>query len=71
MNLNFSLNKLLSGKQKDVKVMYGPDYTGMNNIGNTCYLNSVVQFLNSLPEFREVYFKRGVEHAAQCKRIPA
>jgi ubiquitin carboxyl-terminal hydrolase 5/13 len=29
--------------------MYGPGYTGMDNIGNSCYLNSVIQALNSLP----------------------
>ena len=50
-NLNFSLGRLVDNSEKSIK-MYGPEYTGMNNIGNSCYLNSVVQTLNSLPEFR-------------------
>lgn len=48
INLNFMLSKQL-GNQKNNKIMYGTHYTGMNNIMNSCYLNSVVQMLNSLP----------------------
>jgi ubiquitin carboxyl-terminal hydrolase 5/13 len=39
--------------------MFGNDYTGMNNIGNSCYLNSVVQMINTLPEFRSQYYDKG------------
>jgi ubiquitin carboxyl-terminal hydrolase 5/13 len=39
--------------------MYGPCYTGMDNIGNSCYLNSVIQALNSLPEVANQYYKKG------------
>ena len=51
--------------------MYGPQYTGMENIGNSCYLNSIVQTLNSLPEFKEQYFMKGVEHMKNCDRLPS
>ena len=43
----------------------------MNNIGNSCYLNSVVQTLNSLDEFNELYYNAGKDHMLECKRIPA
>lgn len=69
INLNFALNKLISGKDKTEKRIYEPGFTGMNNIGNSCYLNSVVQILNSLPEYRDQYYKNG--HLKSCKRIPA
>ncbi|XP_053658453.1 ubiquitin carboxyl-terminal hydrolase 5 [Anopheles marshallii] len=29
----------------------GPGYTGMKNLGNTCYLNSVMQVLFTIPDF--------------------
>ncbi len=51
--------------------MYGSKYTGMNNIMNSCYLNSVVQMLNSLPEFTNQYYHKGIEHIKNCKSIPS
>lgn len=51
--------------------LYGPGFTGINNIGNSCYLNSVLQTLNSLPEFREQYYHKGEHHIATCKKIPS
>ena len=43
----------------------------MNNIGNSCYLNSVIQMFNSLPEVRDHYYFGGIEHTKNCKLIPA
>lgn len=70
INLNFSLSRLAEGGEK-TKKMYGPGYTGMENIGNSCYINSVVQALNSLPEWQEQYFRKGEEHLNKCTRIPS
>lgn len=47
MNLNISLSRLVE-EGKKMTSMYGPGYTGMDNIGNSCYLNSTVQVLLSL-----------------------
>lgn len=60
MNLNFSLSRLVEGSKDKSIPMYGPGYTGMDNIGNSCYMNSVVQALNSLPVYRDQYYTRGL-----------
>ena len=32
--------------------MYGPGYTGMRNLGNSCYMNSVMQVVFTIPDFQ-------------------
>lgn len=32
--------------------LYGPGYTGLANLGNSCYLNSVMQVIFSIPDFQ-------------------
>ena len=41
--------------------IYGPGYTGMQNLGNTCYMNSVMQVLFTLPNFQDQYVKAARE----------
>jgi len=36
--------------------LYGPGFTGMRNLGNSCYMNSVMQVLFSIPDFLNKYF---------------
>jgi len=36
--------------------LFGPGYTGLSNLGNSCYLNSVVQVLFTVPSFQQRYF---------------
>ncbi|XP_015676951.1 ubiquitin carboxyl-terminal hydrolase 13 [Protobothrops mucrosquamatus] len=38
-----------------LKPMYGPGYTGMKNLGNSCYINSILQAIFSIPEFQRAY----------------
>lgn len=40
-NLSLTLSKVLE-EGKVLVPVFGPDLTGMVNLGNTCYLNSVV-----------------------------
>jgi ubiquitin carboxyl-terminal hydrolase 5/13 len=42
---------------KELKPMFGPDFTGLKNLGNSCYLNSIVQALFSTPEFVSRYYR--------------
>lgn len=41
---------------KELQPLFGPSFTGMKNIGNSCYLASTVQCLFSLPEFQKRYY---------------
>lgn len=36
--------------------LYGPGYTGMQNMGNSCYLNSVMQVVFRIPDFIHKYY---------------
>lgn len=35
----------------NLQPLYGPGYTGLNNLGNSCYVNSSVQVLFTIPGF--------------------
>lgn len=39
----------------------GPGLTGMSNLGNTCYLNSVMQVIFTIPDFIKRYVERAGE----------
>ncbi|KZF20118.1 ubiquitin carboxyl-terminal hydrolase 14 [Xylona heveae TC161] len=41
---------------KELKPVFGPGLTGLKNLGNSCYLASILQCLFALPVFRERYF---------------
>jgi ubiquitin carboxyl-terminal hydrolase 5/13 len=36
--------------------LFGPGYTGLKNMGNTCYLNSIIQMVFTIPDFIEKYY---------------
>uniref|UniRef100_A0A4W4FMJ3 Ubiquitin carboxyl-terminal hydrolase n=1 Tax=Electrophorus electricus TaxID=8005 RepID=A0A4W4FMJ3_ELEEL len=38
-----------------LRPLWGPGLTGMKNLGNSCYLNSVMQVLFTVPDFQERY----------------
>lgn len=47
---------------KALKPVFGPGLTGIRNLGNSCYLSSVVQCMLALPEFRKRFFHDGCLH---------
>lgn len=41
---------------KELKPLFGPGLTGLKNLGNSCYLASIVQCLFDLPAFKSRYY---------------
>ncbi|KAI9805269.1 MAG: hypothetical protein M1833_005722 [Piccolia ochrophora] len=41
---------------KELKPLFGPGFTGLKNLGNSCYLSSIVQCLFALPVFGARYY---------------
>ena len=54
---------------KELKPLFGSDFTGLKNLGNSCYLNSTLQALFAIPEFRDRYYLP--EQAAPSAAQPA
>ena len=48
---------MTTGDGKEMRPIFGSDFTGLKNLGNSCYLNSVVQALFTMPEFQERYYR--------------
>lgn len=41
---------------KEMQPLFGEGFTGLKNLGNSCYLASILQCLFSIPEFRNRYY---------------
>lgn len=52
MNQRIGEWELIQESGVSLKPLFGPGYTGIRNLGNSCYLNSVVQVLFSIPDFQ-------------------
>jgi len=42
---------------KELKPMFGAGLTGLKNLGNSCYMASIVQSLFAMPEFADRYYR--------------
>ncbi|KAI9808710.1 MAG: hypothetical protein M1825_003862 [Sarcosagium campestre] len=52
---------------KELTPLFGPGLTGLKNLGNSCYMSSIVQCLFSLPEFAVRYHHPGSTPPASVK----
>lgn len=54
-NLRWEFN-MTDEEGKELKKVFGQGLTGLKNLGNSCYLNSIVQSLFALPAFQQRYY---------------
>jgi ubiquitin carboxyl-terminal hydrolase 5/13 len=54
MSRNFDWSRIQESDKKLAPV-FGPGFTGLANLGNSCYMNSIMQVLFSIPEFQNRY----------------
>lgn len=52
---------MTSGDGRELAPIFGPGFTGLSNLGNSCYLSSITQCLFNIPEFRQRYYHPGSE----------
>ncbi len=53
MNMRIGEWSIIQESGKKLVPCFGPGYTGLRNLDNSCYLNSVMQVMFSLPEFKQ------------------
>lgn len=46
---------------KELRPLYGPGLTGLKNLGNSCYLASILQCLFDMPSFQGRYFQTNLD----------
>eukprot|EP00796_Vickermania_ingenoplastis_P002308 gene2308-1445_t len=67
---SFDFNKITEAGE-DLQIVRGPGRTGIKNIGNSCYISSVVQCLFSMSPFRNAFYPNSTTpHQAACTRDP-
>lgn len=53
-NMNLDI-KMTTKDGKDLQPVYGPGFTGIENLGNSCYMASVIQMMFAIPEVAQRY----------------
>ncbi|XP_029173913.1 ubiquitin carboxyl-terminal hydrolase 5 isoform X2 [Nylanderia fulva] len=73
LDLNQKFGEWVSLQESYTKLtpLYGPGYTGLINLGNSCYLNSVMQMLYIIPDFIERYERKSLQIFQQNWHDPA
>ncbi|PBK81751.1 ubiquitinyl hydrolase [Armillaria gallica] len=70
-NLKYDFS-LTGDDGKALEPVCGPGLTGLSNLGNSCYMASVLQTIFSLPAFQQRYDTFAQHHAAVCTEpLPA
>ena len=72
LNLEANMNLTLSKAVEEGRVLvpkFGPGFTGLINLGNTCYMASIVQVLFSLEAYQNKYFSDAAEKLSSCSKF--
>jgi ubiquitin carboxyl-terminal hydrolase 5/13 len=61
INQQFGEWDVLQESSANLQPIAGPGLTGMSNLGNSCYLNSVMQVMFTIPDFKQRFVERATE----------
>ncbi|XP_033097730.1 ubiquitin carboxyl-terminal hydrolase 5-like isoform X1 [Anneissia japonica] len=70
-NMKISEWDVIQEAGKKLTPMFGSGYTGMRNLGNSCYMNSVMQVIFMIPDFIDRYPKNMETIFSECSNDPA
>lgn len=62
---------ILTESSSVLEPIAGPGYTGMKNLGNSCYMNSVMQVLFTIPDFVHRFVDKAPETFSRYPSDPA
>lgn len=62
---------ILTESTSNLEPISGPGFTGMRNLGNSCYMNSVMQTLFIVPDFRNRFVEKAPEIFSRYPPDPA
>ncbi|CAM4904693.1 unnamed protein product [Rotaria socialis] len=57
INQKYGEASMIEEANSKLQPLYGAGYTGMKNLGNSCYMNSAMQVLFTIKDFQEKYYK--------------
>ncbi|TPX62342.1 hypothetical protein PhCBS80983_g00547 [Powellomyces hirtus] len=69
-NLKFDFS-MTTEDGKSLDPLFGPGLTGLKNLGNSCYMASVLQAVFALRPFQDRYLSVAKEHMAGCRDKPS
>ncbi|KAJ2656490.1 ubiquitin C-terminal hydrolase Ubp14 [Coemansia sp. RSA 1200] len=70
-NLKFDFS-MTTADGEQLEPVAGPGLTGLRNLGNSCYMASILQCVFNIDRFRDRYFPTAEDHFATCsKQKPA
>ncbi|XP_022700553.1 ubiquitin carboxyl-terminal hydrolase 5-like isoform X2 [Varroa jacobsoni] len=72
LDINQRIGEWAAATEEGCKLepLYGPGYTGLINLGNSCYMNSIVQMLFTIPSFVKRYYNEYKTIIANCPDDP-
>ena len=71
MNLNHNWNSIIAEEGKDLKPLSGAGFCGLENLGNSCYMNSLLQTVFGLPEFGTCFARNAAKTFEEAPANPA
>lgn len=70
LNLSYEFDAITESG-KSLTPISGAGYIGFKNLGNSCYMNSVLQLIFALPELKSRYFEAAETIFCTCNENPA